>query len=208
MDRAQGIAGRHDADPGDQRIEDVKPRPAELDVAALMQDGPQPAGGAEIGRNGTVEEVVTGDQRKPEACNRGARQPDKPGQHDHRCADRPDHPRHQRGEARIERPADANDGEFENDQPEAAGQQEAADLGGGPALRAIEPGRNPGQKDEHRRTVMRDPAGEEQCGVGDVARIGAARTEEVAGMVERHQDHHQTAQQIDGIQPRNGSGRC
>ena len=45
-------------------------------------------------------------------------------------------------------------------------------------------------------------ARQEQGGAGDVARVHAAGTEEVAGVVERHQDHDQTAQQIDAVETR------
>jgi hypothetical protein len=53
---------------------------------------------------------------------------------------------------------------------------------------------------------MRDPARQEQRRVGDVARIHAARPEEVAGVVERHQHHDQSPQQIDAVEARPGFG--
>ena len=64
-------------------------------------------------------------------------------------------------------------------------------------LRAVEKGGDAGEKNEDRRAEVRDPARQEQRGVGDVARVDAAGAEEVARVVERHQHHDEAAQQID-----------
>ena len=46
---------------------------------------------------------------------------------------------------------------------------------------------------------MRDPARQEQAGVGDVAWVEPARSKEVACVIERHHDHDEAAQQVDRI---------
>jgi hypothetical protein len=59
---------------------------------------------------------------------------------------------------------------------------------------------------------MCDPSREKERRIrlGEIERIELHVREEIARVVERHQDHDQTAQQIDGFQPwplRNGTGR-
>ena len=46
-----------------------------------------------------------------------------------------------------------------------------------------------------------DPASEKQRRLVHIARVEAARREEIAGVVEGHQHHYETPQQIDGIEP-------
>ena len=48
---------------------------------------------------------------------------------------------------------------------------------------------------------MRDPTGEEESviGLGQVFWFETKMAEEVAAMVKRHDDHHQAAQDVDGI---------
>jgi hypothetical protein len=47
---------------------------------------------------------------------------------------------------------------------------------------------------------VRDPAREEQGRVIDIASVEIVGREEVAGVVEYHQHHHQTAQEVDRVQ--------
>jgi len=47
---------------------------------------------------------------------------------------------------------------------------------------------------------MGDPARQKDRRVGDVAEIWAARAEEVAGMVKRHEHDGQTTQKIDALE--------
>ena len=48
---------------------------------------------------------------------------------------------------------------------------------------------------------MRDPPGEKKRGLRHVAGIKAACPEEIAGVIERHQRHHEAAQDVDGLYP-------
>ena len=72
-------------------------------------------------------------------------------------------------------------------------------------LSAVQKSGNARQEDESRRAEMRHPACQEQRRVGHIARIEAAIRKKIAGVVERHHDHNQAAQGIDGI--RDASGR-
>jgi hypothetical protein len=71
-----------------------------------------------------------------------------------------------------------------------------------PPAGAVEIGGHAGQKDEERRAVVGDPAGQKQRRIGHVARIHPAWAEKVARVVERHQNHDAAAQQVDGIDAR------
>jgi hypothetical protein len=113
-----------------------------------------------------------------------------------------DHLRDEVSGVEMERPAEPHHAEFDQHQPEAAGHKIAADRGRAAALCAVEIGRDAGEKDEDRRAEMRDPARHEQRGIGHVARIEAAHRKEVAGVVERHDDHDEAAQKIDRGQAR------
>jgi hypothetical protein len=53
---------------------------------------------------------------------------------------------------------------------------------------------------------MRNPARQEQCRLGHIARIKSARGEEIARVIEGHHDHDQATQKINGVQP-NTTGR-
>ena len=99
---------------------------------------------------------------------------------------------------KLEGPSEPDDGELDQNEPETANKEEAAELGERLAA-PIEIGRKPGEKDEGRRAEMRDPAGEKQRRLRHVARIETAFAEEAPRVVERHQRHHQPAQDVDGL---------
>src|SRR5262249_1358398 len=87
----------------------------------------------------------------------------------------------------------------EEDQPEAAREEEARELG--VALLSLrEPRGGAGEEHEDRRAVVGDEAREEERGRGlvEVGRIERLRAEEIAHVIERHQRHHDAAQEIDG----------
>ncbi|MNN89911.1 hypothetical protein D3C81_2077900 [compost metagenome] len=71
-------------------------------------------------------------------------------------------------------------------------------------LLAVEPGRQPGQKDEHRRAQGADQAGEKQFGgnAQGIHRITdlAVQKEGFAYMVKKHEQHHQPTQGVDRLQ--------
>ena len=145
---------------------------------------------------------MPGDHGERHGRNRPARQPDQRRQRHHRGADHPDHaPDKCVAEREIEAPGEPHDGELDQYEPQPARKQKAARLGDA-STAPIEEGREPGKKDEGRRAKMGDPSGEEQRGLGHVARIEAPCSEEIARVVERHQRHNEAAEEIDRRDPR------
>jgi hypothetical protein len=173
-----------------------------MQQSGLVQDVPDPAGGPEVFRANAVEQIVPADHDQSDAGDRPPRQIDEAAQHHHRGSNRPDHLAHEEIQIETERPGQANDGEFDEDEPEAAREQEPAHLAGSATPRPVEIRRNAGEKDEQRRAVMRDPACQEQRRAGDIAWVHAGRTEEVPRVIKRHQDHDRTAQKVDRIDAR------
>ena len=167
----------------------------------LVQDLPQPAELAELCGLDAVEQVMTRDHGDPDGADGPARQVNKPRENDHRNADRPDHLQEDQVWKYAERPGEAHDREFQQHQPQSAGEQKPAHLAHRPAARAIEEGGCAREEHENRGAEMRDPAREEQSGVVDVARVEAGGREKVAGVVERHQHHDEAAQQVDRVEP-------
>src|SRR5262245_56823719 len=103
-------------------------------------------------------------------------------------------------EVKIKGPAYPDEGHFDKHQPAAAREKVAADLAGLPA-RDIEKRGYAGQQYESRCAEVRDPAGQKQCRVGDVARIETTCCEKVARVIKRHHHHDQTAQKVDRDKP-------
>lgn len=61
-------------------------------------------------------------------------------------------------------------------------------------------GRHTAQEHERRRAKMRDPTGEEQeqrC-VGQIGGFGMMVTVKISAVIDSHNNHHQTAQDVDG----------
>jgi hypothetical protein len=142
--------------------------------------------------------IVAGDHRDADGRDRPAGKMDQNRERDHRGSDREDHLGDEMIGREAEGPGEPDHGELDQDQPQSARDQKATDLAVAAPLRAIEEGRDAGEKDECRCAEVRDPAGQEQRRLGDIARIESAGREEVAGMVERHQYHDQAAQEING----------
>ncbi len=203
--RAEAIAEAHDRNPWKQRIRDESVRDRSRD----MQQRPQRRPCAETLRVDAVEQVVSADDHDAENSNRAQRQMDEHSQHHHRNADRPDHLQEQAVViAHVERPDEAHQRDFEHDQPQAAREQEPAQL----RARAMSPGEiraDACEQHERRRTEVRDPASEKQWRVGlrQVERIEAHVGEEIADVIQRHQHHHQAAQDVDRRYTR-GRMRC
>jgi len=105
-------------------------------------------------------------------------------------------------EIEVEGPAQAADGEFEEDQQDAPCGGMAAQ---GPRVietAAVQERPGPGQQYERRGTEVGDPAGEVD------RRIGAPRRDRGVNphVVDRHQDHHRTAHDVDRRNPGSGFG--
>jgi hypothetical protein len=101
--------------------------------------------------------------------------------------------------AHVESPHQAHERDFQHDEPQSAREQESAQLG----TRAASPGEvrtDAGKEHEYRRAEVRDPARQEQrpAGLRQVEGIEAHVREEIAYMIQRHQHHHQPAQDVDG----------
>src|SRR5262245_12390964 len=103
-------------------------------------------------------------------------------------------------EVKIKRPAHLHDGHFDKHQPAAASEKIAADLAGLSA-RAVKKSGYARQQYKSWRAEMRDPAGQKQCRVGDVARIETTGCEKVARVIKRHHHHDQAAQKVDRGKP-------
>jgi len=121
-------------------------------------------------------------------------------EHHHRRTGDPDHLHDENVGMEAERPAQAHQRELDQDEPEATGEQEPADFADAASAFAVKECRNAGEEDEGRRAKVRHPARQEQRRIGNIARVGSARGEEIAGMVERHQQHDEPAQQIDAVE--------
>jgi hypothetical protein len=117
---------------------------------------------------------VQHDHPNAEHRRHGERKVHEGGEGHHRHADRPDD-LHQAEEAVVEvepRP-DADDGEFQDDQPQAACQQEARELRARGAARTLQVRGDASQEHKDRRTEVGDPARQKQerrrlCEVGGI----------------------------------------
>ncbi len=146
------------------------------------------------------------DEHDSDQCNGTHRQPDQRREHDHRDAERPDHLHHETVlVAQVEGPREGHDGELEHDEPQPAREQKATQLGRGAALRD-EARAHAGQQHEDRRAEVRDPPREEERRVGlrEIERAESCGGEVVADVIERHQDDHESPQQVD----RGDAGAC
>ena len=103
---------------------------------------------------------------------------------------------------RIECPADGDDEEFGYDQPDPPGQEKKGQRFTA-ILYSVQAGGDACQQHEYRCAEMSDPAGEEQgdaglMKVGGIEQVSAA-VEIIPGVIERHDDHDDTSQEIDGF---------
>lgn len=123
-----------------------------------------------------------------EDADGGERQPLQAREDDHGRADDPYDL--EDGHADIEGPAEADESDLDEDEPEASLNEKAGKLGSGFTL-TLQIDAGAGEKDEAGSTDVGDPAGDKESRPG-VDRIGWVdwRTGEVvAGVVEGHDDH-------------------
>ena len=98
-------------------------------------------------------------------ADRRQRQVDRGRQQHHAPADHPDHAgQHVVGEVDVERPRDADDGELEEHEPQAAHDQESRQRGAVHEPSPVQKRGGAGEEDEGRRDEVRDPAREEDAG--------------------------------------------
>ncbi len=101
----------------------------------------------------------------------------------------------------------AEDDDFQKDEPEATCPEIAGEFGFGFSPES-QGSACACEKKEDGRADVGNPAGEEQCGGGlrEVYGTDSGTTEIIASVVQRHDDHHETAQQIDGFDARANRG--
>ncbi len=209
VDAPEGEARGHDPDPRDQRVEHEGHRPLrteEPDGTTLVQDEPELAVVRQVRPRAhldRIEQVVERDHRDAERADGDERQVDERGQDDHRDAERPDHLQH-REERRVERPegAEADQRDLEQDEPQPARDEEAAQLAAALA-RELEVRGGACQEHEDRGAEVGDPARHEERGRGrlEVGRVVAeAVVDEGAHVVEDHHHHDDAAHEVDRLE--------
>jgi len=149
-----------------------------------------------------IQQVVSGDDDDADRGGDGQRQFDESRHQDHAAADDPYHAGHfVVCEIEVEGPGETEDCEFEEDEPEAADDQEARNVG---VLAGVEEDAGSSQEDEGWGTEMRDPSGEEDSGSG--ATGGQAGVD--AYMIDGHDDHDGAANDVNGCDAGTGSWSC
>ena len=151
-----------------------------------------------VGRN-EIEQVVVPDHRDPNGADPWQRQADQEAQDDHRPPDRPDHLQHPHP-SEEESPARVDDCEFEQDQPDASHEEPARER---LARHAAMPDHVRARaREEHKygcaevcHPSRHVPARRRELGI---QRVEGRRAEVVASVVERHHNHRQTAEDVDG----------
>ena len=191
---AEDEADRGDANPRHQGVSDEHDEAGLVHHDALrMQHHPD-----RMGRAHAIEQVVPGDHRHAERENRRQRQPAQRRERDHRPAQRPDHYQHRHVIVDVELKPGTDHRHFEEHEPEPSRQQEPGELrDGSPSER--EKGAGSREQEKRRRTEMGDPAREKQRHrrLREVRRAEAGHAEEVAYVIERHEDHDDAAQRVD-----------
>ena len=173
---------------------------AEHDAAAV-QDDPQ-----RVRRPDDVEGIVPGNHDEPECRDRPGRQPEQAGQQDHAPAEGPQDQQQRDVEVEVELIDETtHDDRLEEHQPQPARQQIPRQPGAALSIER-QPRAGPGQQKEHRRAEVRDPPREEQRGrgSGEIGRVTHRRAEIVPRVIERHDDHHDAAQDVDRFETRSG----
>ena len=191
----------HHGDPWNQRIGDDDQR-VERERALLVEQPPQPRPRPERRRAHTIGEVVQRDERHAHAEQDPPRQMDGGGEHDHAPAQRPEHQQEQRVDAEVEEEREADGRHLEHDQPQPARQQKPRHRRAIAGAAVAEPDAQTGAEHEHRRAEVGDPARQEDRRRRPRQVLGLKlhrlEVDEVAGVVDGHQHHHQTAQDVDG----------
>src|SRR5262245_22736178 len=165
-----------------------------------MQQIPDRRGGAELLSFDAVQHVMAYNHSHPDRGDRPTRHVNECREYDHRSADGENDLEDKMVKVKIKRPGDADDGQFDKHQPTAAREKVTADLAGLSA-HAIEKRGHARQQYESWCAEMRDPAGQKQCRVSDVARIEIICCEKVARVIKRHHHHDQPAQKVDRDKP-------
>ncbi len=135
------------------------------------------------------------DHTDPECSDGAQREMNQPGQHDHRNANRPNDLQHASEViVEIEPGDDPDDSEFQEDQPQPTRDQKPRQLGLAFASRHLKKCACSSEEDKDRRAKVSDVTGEEEND-RRFGRIGWIEVhyiavEEIARMVQQHDDHH------------------
>jgi len=202
---AEAIASGHDEDPGDERVVEDYKSAMKREPGDLMKCVPEESKAAEACGVNAVKQIVGGDDEQAERGQDAYRKVSKPREKNHAQAE---HPEDQKKDERalqpnLEHPEEADDGDFQEYEPKAASKEEARELRFSTAVPFVEEGANASRESENGRTEMGDPASEEQHrrGTGEVGwsiQRGIAM-DEIAHVVERHDDHDEAAKSIHGL---------
>ena len=208
-ERAQAVAGGQHTDPGNEWIERQElPVGKRLQHLPRVQDAPQPAILAPVGRVDAIEQIVEENERQAEHRDRGDRQEDQPGQKDHRPADGPDDLAEGEQVVDVQEPAETDDRQLQEDQPHAATQKKPGQLPLAPAAGTVEKRSGARQKHKDRGTEMGDPARQEvgRRRLGQVERLERQARNVAFDMIERHEHDHNAAQKVDRVEARPAQG--
>jgi len=197
---AESVTETDGASPGDGRVGDKADWVAMPDErAGADHEPPEISPRAERGSWNGVEQIVQDDDCGADGAYCPGGQPLQAGEQHHGDTNRPDDLK-ERGEE-CERPGEADEGGLKKDQPQASREEQLRDRGLRLAARTLEV--HGGSREGYKAwsTEVRDPArGEERRPRAHrVGGIDSRAGEEIAGMVESHQDHEQAAEEIDGF---------
>ena len=164
---------------------------------------------AESGGLNPVQEIVGGDHDDADGGDEPVRKKKERAEHDHGPAKRPKDNKKRDVKIEIELHGEAAEDDcVEKDEPETARPEEAREFAlGFAAERKI--GAGASEKKENGRAEVGDPAGEEICRGGLRKIVGKEGSvgEKIARVVERHDDHDDAAEKIDGLDARALDGR-
>ena len=161
-----------------------------------MQEMPSPCTASEFVGSGAVDQVMPDEHDGGYSRNDPTWQPNQCRQRDHRKSDREDGAAGHPEQVELESPAELDQGEIDQDQPQAAHKKKATERSGVLSAAVEERGES-SEENEGGGAYVRYPAREKQRGFRDIARIEAGRGEEVSRMIQRHDRHDQAAQDID-----------
>ena len=161
-DAAEAIAGRHHADPGNQRVgHDHRRAGAKRDLSeSFVQDLPHPSERCHVRRADAVERVMPGNHRHAEQEQRRSRQIYEHGQCDHRPSDRPDDLPDDDAVRQVEGGAKQHERHLDDDEPQSARHEEPRDGAAAHAAPRRQVRAGARKEHEHRRTEMRGPSRE------------------------------------------------
>src|SRR5215475_2522311 len=170
-----------------------------------MQQIPDRRGGAELLSFDAVQHVMACNHNHPDRGDRPTRHVNECREYDHRSADGENDLEDEMVKVKIKRPGDADDGHFDKHQPTAAREKVTADLAGLSA-HAIEKRGHARQQYESWCAEMRDPVGQKQCRVSDVARIEIICCEKVARVIKRHHSPRRRSIETSRVRPATCAG--